>query len=116
MSVEVYLGNPPENIKTWIETHAAPPAPTARTATRVWYGDDSDVYTDYEIVGDITGDDNNMLATSQIPNVTSAKKIEIGSSVISIGKCAFYWCSNLTSVTIPNSVTSIEYGVFIYCN
>ena len=27
--------------------------------------------------------------------------------VTSIGECAFYYCSGLTSVTIPNSVTSI---------
>ena len=30
-------------------------------------------------------------------------------SVTSIGKSAFMWCSSLTSVTIPTSVTSIEY-------
>lgn len=28
--------------------------------------------------------------------------------VISIGECAFRGCSGLTSITIPNSVTSIE--------
>ena len=33
-------------------------------------------------------------------------------SVTSIGDYAFYYCSGLTSVTIPNSVTSIEYGTF----
>ena len=27
--------------------------PTARTATRVWYGNDENVYTDYEINGKI---------------------------------------------------------------
>ena len=30
-------------------------APAARTATRVWYGDDENVYTDYEISGIIEG-------------------------------------------------------------
>ena len=28
--------------------------PAARTATRVWYGNDESVYTDYEISGSIT--------------------------------------------------------------
>ena len=37
-------------------------------------------------------------------------------SVISIGKQAFYGCYNLTSVIIPNSVTSIGYNAFLYCS
>ncbi|MBO4697961.1 MAG: leucine-rich repeat protein, partial [Lachnospiraceae bacterium] len=40
----------------------------------------------------------------------------IPDSVTSIGTCAFYYCSTLTSVTIGNSVTSIEYGAFYYCS
>ena len=36
-------------------------------------------------------------------------------SVTSIGYCAFYRCSGLTSVTIPNSVTSIGRDAFEYC-
>ena len=34
----------------------------------------------------------------------------------SIGDSAFSYCSKLTSVTIPNSVTSIESYAFEYCN
>ena len=33
-------------------------------------------------------------------------------SVTSIGQQAFYYCSNLTFVSIPNSVTSIGYYAF----
>ena len=46
-------------------------------------------------------------------NLTS---IEIPNSVTSIGEMAFYNCSSLTSVTIPNSVTSIGSGAFYSCS
>ena len=38
--------------------------------------------------------------------------VTIPNSVTSIGSSAFYGCSGLTTITIPNSVTSIESGVF----
>lgn len=87
--------------------------PSSRTATRVWYGDDENVYTDYEISGSISG--NDYTPTSQIPNVTSAKKIEIGNTVTSIGNYAFSYCHSLTSVTIPDTMTSIGQSAFSYC-
>ena len=39
-------------------------------------------------------------------------------NVTSIGSGAFFGCSSLTSVTIPNSVTRIEgaYSIFLYLN
>ena len=40
----------------------------------------------------------------------------IPNSVTSIGEGAFYICSSLTSVTIPNSVTSIGRGAFADCS
>ena len=36
--------------------------------------------------------------------------------VTSIGKYAFYLCSSLTNVTIPNSITSIEALAFDHCS
>ena len=42
--------------------------------------------------------------------------VTIPNSVTSIGGVAFYGCSGLTSVTIPNSVTSIGGGAFSGCS
>ena len=47
---------------------------------------------------------------------TSLTSVSIPNSVTSIGNSAFYRCSGLTSVTIPNSVTSIGQNVFSGCS
>ena len=39
----------------------------------------------------------------------------IPDSITSIGKLAFYCCTDITNLTIPNSVTSIGYRAFYYC-
>ncbi len=41
--------------------------------------------------------------------------VTIPNSVTSIGNTAFYYCTGLTSVSIPNSVTSIGNSAFFYC-
>jgi hypothetical protein len=92
-------------------------APAARTATRVWYGDDENVYTDYEIEGSILGPVVGE-PTDQIPNVTTIRKIEFGSTVTDVSDTAFMNCNDLTCVIIPDSVnfTWIGESVFDGCS
>ena len=42
--------------------------------------------------------------------------ITIPNSVTSLGEACFGDCSSLTSITIPNSVTSLGNGCFAYCS
>ena len=90
------------------------PVPKPSTTTRVWYGDNENVYTDYEIVGTIINEFSEDEGTS-IPNSESLKKIEIGNTVTNIGDEAFNGCYSLTSVTIPDSVNSIGFRAFAEC-
>ena len=47
---------------------------------------------------------------------TGLTSITIPNSVTSIGQYAFSSCSNLTNITIPSTVTSIKKGAFARCN
>ena len=42
--------------------------------------------------------------------------VSIPSSVTSIGYNAFSYCKNLTSITLPSSISKIEEGTFEYCS
>ena len=90
-----------------------------KNSTKVKYTSASGL-SDWEgdIVGDLTGGGTSWSPspTSQIPNVTSAEEIVIGTHVTSISLNAFIYRSSLTSVTIPNSVTSIGESAFNGCS
>jgi hypothetical protein len=49
-------------------------------------------------------------------NCSNLTSITIPNSVTNIGYCAFYGCSSLTSITIPNSVTSIGWSALYGCS
>lgn len=60
--------------------------------------------------GDILG-----VANDAFYGCTTLQSITLPNSVTVIGEAAFDGCSSLTSITIPNSVTSIGYGAFSQC-
>ena len=55
------------------------------------------------------------IASSTFSGCTSLTSITIPNSVTSIGRCAFEDCTSLAIVTIPDGVTSIEYAAFRNC-
>ncbi len=61
-------------------------------------------------------DGTKWIGNSAFYDCSSLSSITIPNSVASIGGSAFYRCSSLTSVTIPNSVTSIGGNAFYYCS
>lgn len=48
-------------------------------------------------------------------NCASLKELEIPNTVVYIAERAFQYCSKLEKVVIPNSVTTISYGVWANC-
>lgn len=48
-------------------------------------------------------------------NCSDLTSVSIPSTVTSIGQYAFNWCTGLTAMTIPDSVKTIGNGAFYYC-
>lgn len=49
-------------------------------------------------------------------NCTDLRSVTIPNSVKNVERRAFLYCSGLTSIMIPNSVTNIGYDAFAYCS
>ena len=113
MATEIFLGEPPANIKQWIIDHATPPGPAGHADTWYKYAGDTEWRT-VSISGEIYGEDDYgaYIATSQIPNINNVVAIDIGTDVSSIGYCAFPELYSLDTLIIPSSVKSIGWNAF----
>ena len=72
-----------------------------------------DVERDYSVIGDAaTASGEPETWECLISHPSSVKRVVLGSNVVSIGTFAFTRCHSLTSIYIPNSVTSIGLSAF----
>ena len=69
-----------------------------------------------KVEGDIIIPEGVGSITGAFANLSAITSVTIPDSVTSIGEYAFYKCSSLTSVTIPDSVTSIGSYAFSGCS
>ena len=59
---------------------------------------------------------NAQILSRAFSQCNSLSSITIPNSITTIGQYSFYYCNSLTSITIPNSVTSIESYIFSNCS
>ena len=83
------------------------------TSIFIKYKDSSNPLTSFDEFQYFTGVEN--IKDYTFYKCSSLTSIAIPNSVTSIGNSAFYGCSGLTSITIGNSVTSIGENVFQNC-
>ncbi len=87
----------------------------AELAVTSYIGDSEEVvipetFNGYKVTSILGGDDAGFCCNEIITSV------EIPNTITSIGEYAFAECDSLTSITIPNSVTSIGKYAFAYCD
>ena len=76
-----------------------------------YQGNDSEI-----VLPDDCNGENYVIGEDAFKNNTNITSVEIPSSVTSIGRAAFYGCTSLADVNIPNSVTSIGESAFSKCS
>lgn len=64
----------------------------------------------------ILGNNANSIGNCAFYRCSNLTSVNIPETVTSIGICSFYGCSSLTSISIPETVTSIGYGAFSGCS
>ena len=82
----------------------------------VYYVDDWAVDCDSSVTEIVLRDDTRGVASQAFSNCYNLTSITIPNSVTIIGSAAFSYCNNLISITIPNSVTNIGDFAFSYCS
>ena len=71
-----------------------------------------------KVTGEITADTISSIKTALNNNNSAKVNLDLSDTtgLTFIGENAFSGCSNLTSVTIPDSITSVDYNAFLICN
>ena len=87
--------------------------PAGNPKTKITFTDGS--IEEYDWSGEITKKtlvDAGLLMAGEPTWLKRPQTVEIGTGVTSIGDQAFYYCTSLTNLMIPNSVTSIGFEAF----
>lgn len=113
MAVEVYLGNPPENIRLWIINNSQY---ASHSDTRFTLANGTT--ESYEITGTLNYQwmcDNGFYDETNWSWMKPIVEANLGNTLTSVSDSAFYECSSLTNVIIPESITTIGINVFDTC-
>ena len=115
MAVDIFLGEPPANIKQWIIDHCTPPGPVPHADTRFTL--DNGTVETYDITG--SSFDDSWLEEhgfwDTIEWLKPIVSVDFGTDVTGIGGTVFFNCTSLKSVTIPSTVVNIGMNAFEGC-
>ena len=89
---------------------------TSRTTMQYYRSGSSAYYYIPTSLKSVTITDDETIPYGAFYNCSNLINITLPDNVTSIGENAFAWCSGLTSIVIPDSVTSIGYQAFYNCS